>query len=123
MRSFVKISPSRNCEITLSFNNGGKSCPSREFLTTQIKFSQQFPNLQYSALCRVIRPLEILPLYNYNRSLNLCFDFRAPNAIFKTFYNLILAREFCRSQRKLRPYELYHAKQCIKYSKYHAEMP
>ena len=53
MRSFVKIKPSRNGEITLSFIGGGKSCLSREFLTSQIclltlfvkiKFSLKFPN-------------------------------------------------------------------------------
>ena len=31
MRSFVKIGPSRNGEITMSFTDVGKSCPSREF--------------------------------------------------------------------------------------------
>ena len=34
MRSFVKIGPSRNGEITMSFTDVGKSCPSREFLTS-----------------------------------------------------------------------------------------
>ena len=55
IRSFVKIEPSRNGEITMSFTDVGKSCPSRLFLTSQlclltlfekIKFSQKFPNLQ-----------------------------------------------------------------------------
>ena len=36
MRSFAKIKPSRNLEITLSFTDIGKSCPSRDFLTLQI---------------------------------------------------------------------------------------
>ena len=31
MRSFVKIKPSRNGEITLSFTNKGKSSPGRDF--------------------------------------------------------------------------------------------
>ena len=56
MRSFVKIKSSRNREITLSITDIGKSCPFREFLTSQIrlltlfakiKFSQKFRDLQY----------------------------------------------------------------------------
>ena len=56
MRSFVKIGPSRNNEIPLSFTDVGKSCHSREFSKSQIclltlfakiKFSRNFPNLQY----------------------------------------------------------------------------
>ena len=56
MRSFVKIKPSQNGEITLSFIGGGKSCVSRELLTSQIclltlfakiRFSRKFANLQY----------------------------------------------------------------------------
>ena len=56
MRSFLKIKSSRNGEITLSFTDIGKSCPSRKFFMSQIglltlfakiKFSQKFPNLQY----------------------------------------------------------------------------
>ena len=34
--SFAKIKPSRNDEITLPFTEIGKSCPSSEFLTSQI---------------------------------------------------------------------------------------
>ena len=57
MRSFMKIKPSRNGKITLSFIDIGKSCLSREFFTSlicllmlfaKIKFSRKFPNLQYS---------------------------------------------------------------------------
>ena len=56
MRSFVKIKPSRNGKITLSFTDIRISCPSREFLTSQIcllmlfakiNLSRKFPNLQY----------------------------------------------------------------------------
>ena len=56
MRSFAKIKFSRNAEITLLFTDIGKSCPSGEFLVSQIclltlfakiKFSQKFPDLQY----------------------------------------------------------------------------
>ena len=56
MQSFVKIKPSRNGKITLSFTDIGKSYPSREFLTSQIcllkavreiKFSRKFMNLQH----------------------------------------------------------------------------
>ena len=34
MGSFVKIEPSRIGEITMSFTDVGKLCPSREFLTS-----------------------------------------------------------------------------------------
>ena len=56
MRSFVKIKSSRNAEITLSFTDICKSCPSRELSASQmclltlfakIKFSRKFPDLQY----------------------------------------------------------------------------
>ena len=36
MRSFLKIIPFRNGEITLSFTDVGKSCLSRDFLPWQI---------------------------------------------------------------------------------------
>ena len=36
MQSFVKIKPSPNCKITLSFIDVGKSCLSREFFTSLI---------------------------------------------------------------------------------------
>ena len=36
MRSFVKIKSSRNAEITVSFTDICKSCPSREFLPSQM---------------------------------------------------------------------------------------
>ena len=54
MPSFVKIKSSRNVKITLSLTDIGKSCPSRDFLASQIcllthiakiKFSQKFPDL------------------------------------------------------------------------------
>ena len=58
MRSFVKIKPSQIDDITLSFTDIGtcKSCPVRDFITSQmcllalfakIKFSRKFANLQY----------------------------------------------------------------------------
>ena len=59
MPSFVKIKSSRNAEITLSFTYICKSCPSREFLASQmcllmlfvkIKLSRKFSDLQYSLL-------------------------------------------------------------------------
>ena len=52
----MKIKSSLIGEITLSFTDASKSCPSRNFLTLQtcllmlfekIKFSRKFPNLQY----------------------------------------------------------------------------
>ena len=54
----MRIKLSRNGEITLSFTDIGKSCLSREFLTSQIclltlftktKFSGKFVNLQYDS--------------------------------------------------------------------------
>ena len=60
MRSFVKINPSPNGKITLSFiTDIGKSYLSCDFLTSQIcllrlfakiKFSRKFPNFKYSTL-------------------------------------------------------------------------
>ena len=57
MRSFVKIRPSRNDEITMSLTGAiSKSGPSREMLKLQIciltlfakiNFSRKFPDLQY----------------------------------------------------------------------------
>ena len=64
MRSFLKIKSSQNCEITLSFTDIEKSCPSREFLALQIclltlfakiKLSRKFPDLQYSRFYHGIR--------------------------------------------------------------------
>ena len=52
----MKIKSSQNAEITLSFSDVGKSCPSCDFLASQIcllmlfekiKFSQKFPDYQY----------------------------------------------------------------------------
>ena len=58
MRRFVKIRPSRNGEITLSFIYIGKSCPSREFQPSKIclltlftkKILAKIPNLQKQQL-------------------------------------------------------------------------
>ena len=56
MRSFVKIKSSQNGKITLPFTNIGKSCPSPNFLSSQIclksfltkiKLARKFPDLQY----------------------------------------------------------------------------
>ena len=64
MRSFVKVKSSRNGGVILSFTDIGKSCPSRDFLTSEkwllmlyakIKFSQKFPNLQCFDLKRIWR--------------------------------------------------------------------
>ena len=48
MQSFVKIKSSQNAEITLSFTDihVGKSCPSLNFLASQICILTLF-NLQY----------------------------------------------------------------------------
>ena len=56
--NLAKIKSSQNGTIILSFTDGGKSCSSCEFLTSQtcllnpisrIKFLRKFPNLQYFA--------------------------------------------------------------------------
>ena len=56
VRSFVKIKSSRIGKITLSFTDMGISCPSHEYLMSQIciltifpkiKFLQKFLDLQY----------------------------------------------------------------------------
>ena len=49
MRSFVKMKYLQNVKITLSFTDAGKSCPSREFLTSQI-----------CLLCNALRENKIL---------------------------------------------------------------
>ena len=62
MRSFRKIKSLRNAEISLLLTDIGKSCPSREFLASQIcyltlfaeiKFSRKFPDLQFYKYMRV----------------------------------------------------------------------
>ena len=69
MRIFLKIKSSRNGEINLSFTDIGKSCPSREFYTSQIclltpfakiKFSRKFPDLQYPNLVCMLVQLHLL---------------------------------------------------------------
>ena len=65
MRSFVKIKFSGNGDIALPFTDLGKSCPSRDLLTSQvclltlfakIKFSRKFPDLQYAqSVCQAAR--------------------------------------------------------------------
>ena len=61
LRSFVKIKPARNGEITLPSTNADKTCLSRDILTSQIcfltlfaktKFSRKFPDLQYACTFR-----------------------------------------------------------------------
>ena len=79
MRSFVKIKPSQNGNITLSFTDVGKSCPCREFFTSQIltlfakiKCSRKFLNLQYR---HISSPrYNITPILIYN-TLCLILEF------------------------------------------------
>ena len=47
MRSFVKIKPSRNGEITLPLIDIGKSCLCREFLTSQICLLTPFAKIKF----------------------------------------------------------------------------
>ena len=48
MRSFMKIRSSRNGEITLTFTDEGKSCHSRDFLTSQICLLTLFAKMKFS---------------------------------------------------------------------------
>ena len=48
MRSFVIIKSSRNGEITLSFTDVGKLCPSRGFLVSQICLLTLFAKIKFS---------------------------------------------------------------------------
>ena len=87
MPSFVKIKPSRNGKITLSFIDIGKPCLSREFFTSLIclfmlfakmKFSRKFPNLQYMyhTLTRIYEHFENVMLKHlsmtYSVHVSLC---------------------------------------------------
>ena len=53
MRSFVKIKPSRNGEITLSFIDIGKSCLIREFFTSLICLLILFAKISESTVMDV----------------------------------------------------------------------
>ena len=64
MRSFVKIKPLRNGEITLSFTDIGKFCHCHKFLTSQIcllnifekiVFVRKFPDLLYQQLFSILK--------------------------------------------------------------------
>ena len=48
MQSFMKIKSSRNAEITMSFADICKSCPSREFLASQICLLMLFAKIKFS---------------------------------------------------------------------------
>ena len=48
MRSFVKIIPSRNAEITLSFTYVRQSWPCREFLASHICLLTLFAKIKFS---------------------------------------------------------------------------
>ena len=48
LRSFLKTKSSRNGDITLSFIDIGKSCPSRNFLTAHICVLTLFVNIKFS---------------------------------------------------------------------------
>ena len=86
MRSFVKIKSSQNSEITLSFTDIENSCPSREFLVSQIslltlfvkiKFSRKFPDLQYLLIYFSNCPISTEQSdHTFNTQHNVCFDFR-----------------------------------------------
>ena len=99
MRSFVKIKSSRNGEITLSFTDKVKSCPSRDFLASQICilalfvkiiFSRKLPDLQHkeSRYCPQYREdreerssqvrwcslIHVVALSRENQTLCVCFQ-------------------------------------------------
>ena len=65
--SFVKIKSSRNGEITLSFVNMTKSCPSHEFLTSQICLLMLFAKISESTVQKfVISNCDTLQRILYN---------------------------------------------------------
>ena len=75
---FRENKPSRNGEITMSFTNIGKSCPTCEFISSQIcllmlfakiKCSRKFPDLQYTCTSRLhhLHPHTlVIPVYFVN---------------------------------------------------------
>ena len=78
--SFVRMKPSRNGEITLSFTDVGKSCPSREFLTWHLciltlfakkKILAKFPDSQYTnyETCAILHRFHVFETakLNYNK--------------------------------------------------------
>ena len=71
MRSFVKIIFSRNGEITLSFTNIGKSCPSHEFSSWQICLKSLFAKIKtlqnYSIYSSSLLPYPSPTLHPYPR--------------------------------------------------------
>ena len=54
MRSFVRIESSRNGEITLSFTDIGKSCPSSNVLTSQICLLTLFAKISESTVSSIL---------------------------------------------------------------------
>ena len=59
----MKIKPSRNSEITLSFNAIGKSCPSREYLTSQICIFRLFAKIsEFTGAYILMKILNKVPL-------------------------------------------------------------
>ena len=70
MRSFVKIKPSRNGNITLSCTNVGKSCPRSEFLTLQICLLTIFAKLKFSRKFWNLAKRKIL-LHENNKDVDL----------------------------------------------------
>ena len=53
MQNFVKIKSSRFCVVTLSFSDICKSCPNREFLTSQIRLLTLFAKINFSQNFRI----------------------------------------------------------------------
>ena len=51
MQSLVKMKPSQSGEIILLFTDIGKSCPSREFFTSQICLSMLLAEIKFS--CKI----------------------------------------------------------------------
>ena len=73
MPCFVKLKPARNGKITMSFADIRISCPSREFLTSQIclLMSRKFPNLRIVHCC-----FYIIGLLNPEGHFNVFFIFK-----------------------------------------------
>ena len=97
MRSFVKIKPSQNGEIILSFTDMGNPCRSRELLTSQIclltlfakiKFSQKFPNLQIQTKTQTSGMALYVSIRIHWRLVWICHTYLNVSCLHINYYNV-----------------------------------
>ena len=69
MRSFVKIKPSRNGKITLSFIDIGKPCLSREFFISLICLLMLFAKIKFSRKFAILHVQLAYRLFSLLRSV------------------------------------------------------